>query len=121
MIMLRWSHLAPSFSIFAPAPSFSLGEARTFRSSALDSPPPSAFPLFRCVSSQGIAVLAYGVLAGGFLTDAWLGKPEPTENLSNRSLIKYRLIIQEWGSWALFQVCLSPHICENSRCLRHGN
>lgn len=71
-----------------------------------------------CVSSQGIAVLAYGVLAGGFLTDAWLGKPEPTENLANRSLIKYRLIIQEWGPWALFQVCLSLHImCDHSLCM----
>ena len=27
---------------------------------------------------QGIAVLAYGVLAGGFLTDEWLNKPLPS-------------------------------------------
>lgn len=55
-------------------------------------------------SSQGIAVLAYGVLAGGFLTDAWLGKEEPKEPHENRSLTKYHLIITEWGGWARFQV-----------------
>ena len=27
---------------------------------------------------QGISVLAYGVLAGGFLTDEWLNKPLPS-------------------------------------------
>jgi hypothetical protein len=42
-----------------------------------------------------MAVLAYGALAGGFLTDRWLDKPEPRpQDLDNRSLVKYHLIIQ---------------------------
>ena len=53
----------------------------------------------------GTKLLCYGALAGGFLTDAWLGKPEPM-TLTNRSLIKYRLIIDEFGGWGLFQTLL---------------
>lgn len=56
-------------------------------------------------AAQGTKLLCYGALAGGFLTDAWLGKPDPV-TLTNRSLIKYRLIIDEFGGWALFQTLL---------------
>lgn len=45
------------------------------------------------------------MLAGGFLTDAWLGQPPPRPPaLANRSLVKYHLIIEEWGGWGKFQV-----------------
>ncbi|MEY2884482.1 MAG: hypothetical protein RL490_2206 [Pseudomonadota bacterium] len=54
----------------------------------------------------GTQLLCYGSLAGGFLSDAWLGQPEPTGLLANRSLVKYRLIIREFGGWALFQQLL---------------
>ena len=54
-----------------------------------------------------IGLLTYGVLAGGFLTDAWLGKPDPGFAFENRSLVKYRLIIEEFGGWPLFQEILS--------------
>jgi len=50
-----------------------------------------------------VALLCYGTVAGGFLGDAWLGQPEPTGPLENRSLIKYKLIIDDLGGWALFQ------------------
>lgn len=30
-------------------------------------------------NDNNIKILAYGVLAGGFLTDYWLGKPKPSE------------------------------------------
>lgn len=50
-----------------------------------------------------MGLLCYGTLAGGFLTEAWLGKPEPLDGLKNRSLIKYKLIIDDFGGWALFQ------------------
>ncbi len=53
----------------------------------------------------GIAMLCYGTVAGGFLGDAWLGQPEPGA-LENRSLVKYRLIIEDFGGWALFQELL---------------
>lgn len=54
----------------------------------------------------GTKMLCYGTLAGGFLSDAWLGKPEPEGALANRSLVKYRLIIDEFGGWELFQAML---------------
>ncbi|SIT07475.1 Predicted oxidoreductase [Roseivivax lentus] len=51
-------------------------------------------------------LLCYGTLAGGFLTEGWLGKPDPGFAFENRSLVKYRLIIDEFGPWALFQELL---------------
>jgi aryl-alcohol dehydrogenase-like predicted oxidoreductase len=53
-----------------------------------------------------IALLCYGTVAGGFLSERWLGRPEPGSDLTNRSLIKYLLIIQDFGGWALFQELL---------------
>ena len=58
------------------------------------------------LAARGLKLLAYGTLAGGFLTDAWLGRPDPGHELTNRSLIKYRLIIDEFGGWTLFQELL---------------
>ena len=60
---------------------------------------------------HGIALLCYGTVAGGFLSDRWLGQPAPAESLANRSLVKYRLIIDEFGGsasggWAQFQALL---------------
>jgi aryl-alcohol dehydrogenase-like predicted oxidoreductase len=56
--------------------------------------------------ARGIALLAYGTVAGGFLSDRWLGRPSPAEPLENRSLVKYRLMIDEFGGWPLFQELL---------------
>jgi aryl-alcohol dehydrogenase-like predicted oxidoreductase len=55
---------------------------------------------------RGVKLLCYGTIAGGFLTDAWLGRSDPVDSLTNRSLIKYRLIIDEFGGWAAFQQLL---------------
>jgi aryl-alcohol dehydrogenase-like predicted oxidoreductase len=52
-------------------------------------------------------LLCYGSLAGGFLTGQYLGAAEPTEQLSNRSLVKYRLIIDEAGGYDAYQNLLS--------------
>ena len=63
-------------------------------------------PAKRMVSvaaEHGVALLCYGTVAGGFLGDAWLGKPEPDAALENRSLTKYKLIIDDFGGWAVFQ------------------
>jgi aryl-alcohol dehydrogenase-like predicted oxidoreductase len=49
--------------------------------------------------ARDIGLICYGVLAGGFLTEAWLGKPDPGFAFENRSLMKYRLIIDEFGGW----------------------
>lgn len=56
---------------------------------------------------QNMQLLCYGTLAGGFLTERWLGAPDPGFSFDNRSLIKYRLIIDEFGAWERFQELLS--------------
>ena len=56
---------------------------------------------------RSVFLFAYGVLAGGFLTDAWLSLPDPGFDFANRSLVKYRLIIEEFGGWTLFQELLA--------------
>jgi aryl-alcohol dehydrogenase-like predicted oxidoreductase len=60
---------------------------------------------------QNIHLLVYGTVAGGFLSDHWLGAPEPMPPFENRSLTKYKLIIDDFGGWELFQALL--------RTLRH--
>jgi aryl-alcohol dehydrogenase-like predicted oxidoreductase len=51
-------------------------------------------------------IFCYGTVAGGFLGERWLGVPEPKGPLENRSLTKYKLIIDEFGGWDLFQELL---------------
>ncbi|MBM3545533.1 MAG: aldo/keto reductase [Alphaproteobacteria bacterium] len=64
--------------------------------------------LVQLAREKGFGLLCYGTLAGGFLTDTWLNKPEPAEGtLTNRSLIKYKLIIDDFGGWGLFQELLT--------------
>lgn len=72
--------------------------------SLLDDRPAGA--LSEVCASHGIAMLCYGTLAGGFLSETWLGRTEPPEPLSNRSLVKYKLIIDDFGGWDLFQTLL---------------
>jgi len=57
--------------------------------------------------ANDIKILCYGTVAGGFLSDRWLGVAEPKEPLENRSLTKYKLIIDDMGGWDLFQALLS--------------
>ncbi len=54
----------------------------------------------------GMKLLCYGTVAGGFLSERWLGQPEPREPLGNRSLTKYKLIIDDAGGWDWFQALL---------------
>lgn len=58
-------------------------------------------------AENGVQFLCYGTLAGGFLTENWLGQPDPGFAFENRSLIKYRLIIDEFGPWKRFQALLA--------------
>jgi aryl-alcohol dehydrogenase-like predicted oxidoreductase len=57
--------------------------------------------------ARGIAILTYGHLLGGFFSRDWLGQPEPMGPFENRSLTKYKLIIEDFGGWALFQELLA--------------
>jgi aryl-alcohol dehydrogenase-like predicted oxidoreductase len=56
--------------------------------------------------SRNISLLCYGTVSGGFLSERWLGKPAPPADLANRSLVKYKLIIDDFGGWDLFQELL---------------
>jgi aryl-alcohol dehydrogenase-like predicted oxidoreductase len=58
-------------------------------------------------AGNGIGILCYGALAGGFLSDHYRGRTDPTLPLGNRSLEKYRLIIDEFGGWGRFQDMLA--------------
>ena len=57
-------------------------------------------------AANGLQILCFGTLAGGFLTERWLGKSDPGFAFENRSLVKYRLIIDEFGHWAKLQELL---------------
>ncbi|NIM00110.1 MAG: aldo/keto reductase [Acidobacteria bacterium] len=48
---------------------------------------------------RGVALLAYGTLAGGFMGERWIGVPRPDVDGLNRSLVKYLLIVDECGGW----------------------
>ncbi len=56
--------------------------------------------------ARGIMLLCYGTLAGGFLSDRYLGLPDPSGAPENRSQTKYRLVIEEYGGWDAFQQLL---------------
>ena len=67
--------------------------------------------------AHGIKVYGYGALLGGFLSEQWLDRPEPAlAELPNRSLVKYKLIIDDWGGWARFQSLL-----RQLRVVAHGH
>jgi aryl-alcohol dehydrogenase-like predicted oxidoreductase len=56
-------------------------------------------------ASTGMHMIAYGALAGGFLTDRWMGAVPPDRAYS-RSHMKYRLVIDEFGGWDSYQTLL---------------
>lgn len=73
--------------------------------SLLDRRPAGAMAAF--CATHGIHLLCFGALAGGFLSERYLDAAEPAEPLENRSLVKYRLIIEEFGGWTRFQQLLT--------------
>lgn len=69
--------------------------------SVLDHRPERSMAAF-CRESP-LRLIAYGALAGGFLSDRYRGSPAPAPPLENRSLTKYALVIDEFGGWIRFQ------------------
>lgn len=58
-------------------------------------------------AQHGIGLLAFGTIAGGFLSSRWLHQPEPTsEQMSTWSLMKYKRFIDAGGGWSRFQALL---------------
>jgi aryl-alcohol dehydrogenase-like predicted oxidoreductase/enamine deaminase RidA (YjgF/YER057c/UK114 family) len=54
--------------------------------------------------AHGVKLLAYGTVQGGFLSERWLGTPEPDwERLETWSQMKYGRFIRAAGGWAPFQ------------------
>jgi aryl-alcohol dehydrogenase-like predicted oxidoreductase/enamine deaminase RidA (YjgF/YER057c/UK114 family) len=54
--------------------------------------------------ANGVRLLAYGTLGGGFLSERWVGRDEPPEtDIADWSKMKYRRFIGAMGGWAAFQ------------------
>lgn len=69
--------------------------------SLLDARPENLMVQF--CKNYNIKLLCYGTLAGGFLSSRYQGRAEPKEPLENRSLVKYKLIIDDVGGWDALQ------------------
>ena len=69
--------------------------------SLLDRRPEQA--LATLAEERGLALIGYGALAGGLLTQPYLDAPPLSEPFANRSLVKYRLIVEEAGGWSRYQ------------------
>ncbi len=59
----------------------------------------------QCLAS-GTKLLAYGTLGGGFLSERWLGVPEPGD-IADWSKSKYKRFIDAIGGWAALQRVLA--------------
>ena len=56
---------------------------------------------------HGIKLLAFGTVAGGLVTEAWLGVSEPdVDSLDTWSKMKYKRFIDAAGGWGAFQALL---------------
>ncbi|XP_044208447.1 uncharacterized oxidoreductase At1g06690, chloroplastic-like [Thunnus albacares] len=71
--------------------------------SLIDQRPAAKMEQF-CLENN-IQLLTYGTLAGGLLSERYLGKAEPNTRaeLYTASLSKYKNMIDTWGGWRLFQ------------------
>ncbi|MFU8887844.1 MAG: aldo/keto reductase [Trueperaceae bacterium] len=56
----------------------------------------------------GVGILGYGTIAGGLLSERWLGQPEPdAATLETWSQMKYQRFVAAAGGWAAFQALLA--------------
>jgi aryl-alcohol dehydrogenase-like predicted oxidoreductase/enamine deaminase RidA (YjgF/YER057c/UK114 family) len=57
---------------------------------------------------HGVRLIAYGTLAGGFLTEQWLGRPEPApDEINDWSKMKYKRFVAAAGGWPALQAILA--------------
>lgn len=66
----------------------------------------AAGALSAVAAQHGVALLAFGTLGGGFLSDRWVGSAEPAE-IADWSRMKYRRFIDAGGGWEPFQRLMS--------------
>jgi len=66
--------------------------------------------------NNNIKLIAFGTLAGGFLSERWLNKEEPKE-LATWSQMKYKRFIEVAGGWGKFQELLKVlnHIAKRNK------
>ena len=58
--------------------------------------------------TSGVRLLAYGTVAGGWLTEKWLGQPEPDwERTGTWSMMKYGRFLRVAGGWEALQRVLA--------------
>ena len=72
--------------------------------SVLDRRP--AMRLEKLCRDTGVKLICYGTVAGGFMSEKWLGAPKPA-HFENRSLVKYALVIEDSLRWEGFQGLLA--------------
>ncbi len=89
--------------------------AVTVRYSLIDRRPAGAFSDF--CHRNDVAMIAADVLAGGFLSDRWLGATDPGPASDGGALGGQRRIIEAFGGWALLQDLL---LALRSIATRHG-
>lgn len=65
---------------------------------------------------KNVKLLAYGTLGGGFLSERWVGAPEPTD-VPDWSKSKYKRFIDAMGGWAALQRVLAA---AQAVATRHG-
>jgi aryl-alcohol dehydrogenase-like predicted oxidoreductase/enamine deaminase RidA (YjgF/YER057c/UK114 family) len=59
-------------------------------------------------AATGVRLLAYGTVAGGWLTERWVGKPEPDwERTGTWSMMKYGRFLRVAGGWDALQRVLA--------------
>ena len=67
----------------------------------------AAGEMSRFCLAHGTKLLAYGTLAGGLLSERWLGVPEPGSGaIADWSKSKYKRFIDVIGGWPVFQAIL---------------
>lgn len=67
----------------------------------------AADEMTRTCEELDVKILAFGTIAGGFLTERWLNQPEPEwGQIDNWSLMKYKRFIDIAGGWEDYQQIL---------------
>ncbi len=64
----------------------------------------AAEEMSRFCRDEGIKLLAYGTLAGGLISERWLGQPEPgADDIADWSKMKYKRFVDSIGGWGVLQ------------------
>lgn len=66
----------------------------------------AAAALSEAATAEGVSLLAFGSLCGGFLSDLWVGAAEPVA-IADWSRMKYKRFVDAAGGWDAFQGLLS--------------